>query len=66
MTALGRAASRLNLSMIKLLLEAGADPKALDDDHRTARERLPEREMTSAQIWDAAAGLLAGEEKPHG
>jgi hypothetical protein len=34
---------RLDLPMIELLLQAGADPEALDADHLTARDRLPSR-----------------------
>ena len=34
MTALGRAASDLNLPMIELLLKAGADPDAEDSDYK--------------------------------
>jgi ankyrin repeat protein len=58
MTALGRAVSQLNIPMIVLLLDAGADPEALDADRRTARERLPPRETVDPQAWDAAVGLL--------
>ncbi|HEY0094092.1 MAG TPA: ankyrin repeat domain-containing protein, partial [Archangium sp.] len=37
MSALGRAAHRLDVPMIELLLQAGADPEARDLDRRTAR-----------------------------
>jgi ankyrin repeat protein len=57
MTALGRAASRLNIPMIELLLDGGADPRALDADRRTAREHLPARER-DPPAWDRAAALL--------
>jgi ankyrin repeat protein len=60
MTALGRAASRLDIPMLELLLEAGADPVALDADRRTAQERLPPREPANQEAWDSAAALLAG------
>jgi ankyrin repeat protein len=58
MTALGRAASHLNIPMINLLLDGGADPIALDADRRTARERLPQREDADPQDWDRAVALL--------
>ena len=57
MTALGRAASRLNIPMIKLLLDFGADPEALDAEGHTARQHLPARDM-DPQMWDAAMELL--------
>lgn len=59
MTALGRAASRLNLSMMKLLINAGADPETLDGNLQTAQEQLPPRE-TNPEMWDAAITLLPG------
>ncbi len=58
MTALGRAASQLNVAMLKLLLQAGADPKALDADRLTAFERLPPRSFAKPEAWDTAAALL--------
>lgn len=63
MTALGLAASRLDLPMLELLLKAGADPE-VERDWRTARQCLPPREPHNAQDWDAAAALLAG--RPRG
>jgi len=63
MTALGLAASRLDLAMLELLLRAGADPEALDLDRRTAREHLPLREAGNQEVWDAAAALLAWREQ---
>jgi len=60
MTALGIAASRLELPMLELLLRAGADPDAQDLDRRTARELLPHREPHNERAWDAAAALLVG------
>ncbi len=59
MSALGRAANRLDLSMLELLLQAGADPEALDADRRVARERLPPRSLENSKAWDAAAALLS-------
>ncbi|WP_257459758.1 ankyrin repeat domain-containing protein [Archangium lipolyticum] len=64
MTALGRAASRLDIPMIELLLGAGADPEVLDTDRQTAREHLPPRGPDNQEAWDAAAALLAG--RSHG
>lgn len=58
MTALGRAASLLDVPMIQLLLRAGANPDAIDDDYRTARERMPPRDPDNAWTWDATEQLL--------
>lgn len=58
MTALGRASFQLNLPMVELLLAAGARIDAVDADHRTARERLPPRDTSNQQVWDAIAALL--------
>ncbi len=57
-TALGRAASRIDVTMLKLLLAAGADPAALDADHLTARQRLSRTTGTDPAAWAAAAALL--------
>ena len=59
-TALGHAADRLDLPMIKLLLDAGADPRAPDEDGRPAHYRLPPRAESDSQTWDAAFELLGG------
>lgn len=59
-TALGHAARRLDLPMIKLLLDAGADPRAPDEDGRPAHYRLPPRDESDSQTWDAAFELLGG------
>jgi uncharacterized protein len=59
MTALGHAASQLNIAMLKLLIQAGADPGARDADRRTALERLPPRNPADPGAWDIAAVLLA-------
>ena len=64
MSALGRAAHQLDVTMLTLLLQAGADPEAIDADKRTARERLPPREAKNQEAWDAAAKLLAGRSAP--
>jgi uncharacterized protein len=58
-TPLGRAVSNFCLPMIELLLEAGADPEALDGDRQTAREYLPPREKSDPEMWDKALELLA-------
>jgi ankyrin repeat protein len=57
-TALGIAASRFDLPMIELLLEAGADPMAQDDMGRTARDHLPPRTKHDPQEWDRAMEML--------
>ena len=59
-TALGLAASRLDIPMMRLLLDAGADPEAPDEDDRHARDRLPPRAESDSQTWDAAFELLGG------
>ena len=59
-TALGHAARRLDLPMIKLLLDAGADPRAPDEDGLPAHYRLPPRAESDSQTWDAAFELLGG------
>jgi ankyrin repeat protein len=59
-TALGIAAHSLNVPMIELLLEAGADPAATDDLDRTARDHLPPRESYDPHTWDQVMELLGG------
>ncbi|ATB44057.1 hypothetical protein CYFUS_009538 [Cystobacter fuscus] len=59
-TALGLAASRLDIPMMRRLLDAGADPEAPDEDDRPARDRLPPRDASDSQIWDVAFELLRG------
>ncbi|WP_043435638.1 ankyrin repeat domain-containing protein [Cystobacter fuscus] len=59
-TALGIAISRLDLPMMRLLLDAGADPEATDDDRQPTRDRLPPRDESDSQAWDAAFELLGG------
>lgn len=59
MNALGQAAKQLDLRMIQLLLEAGADPTFKDVDKLTADQRLPPRnEVKNDAIWLAAEILL--------
>jgi ankyrin repeat protein len=58
-TALGVAASLLNIPMIRLLLDGGADPEAPDEDFKTARERFPPRDKSDPEVWDTALELLA-------
>jgi ankyrin repeat protein len=58
-TPLGLAAANLNLPMIELLIEAGADPELLDGDGDTARDHMPPREKSDPEVWDAALELLA-------
>lgn len=57
-TPLTMAAKKLDVEMIELLLNGGADLEALDEDNRAARERLPRREDSDPQAWDRAIELL--------
>jgi len=57
-TPLTMAAKKLDLKMIELLLKAGADPQALDEDRRTALERVPLREESDTEMWDRVADIL--------
>ena len=58
-SALGHAVAHLNAPMVTLLLDAGADPQALDIDYQNARRHLPQRNAENAQLWDEVAALLA-------
>jgi uncharacterized protein len=59
MTALGLSAKRLDLRMIELLLQAGADPEAIDADKLTAYQRLPsQNEANDDVVWVTAAARL--------
>ena len=62
LTALGMAASTLQVPMLKLLLSAGADPDTVDSDGLTAREHLPPRETCETQTWDRAMEILSSPE----
>jgi uncharacterized protein len=57
--ALGHAAARLDIEMIRLLLAWGASITMWDIDRRTARERLPKRTEENAEKWDLALELLS-------
>jgi ankyrin repeat protein len=57
--ALGHAAYRLDLEMIRLLLAWGASLTAWDVDRCTAQERLPDRTEENAETWDLAFKLLS-------
>jgi ankyrin repeat protein len=59
-TALGIAIWQLDIPMMKLLLDAGADPEAPDDSREPTRERLPPRDESNSQRWDTAFELLSG------
>lgn len=59
MNALGHAANRLDIEMIKLLVAWDASLTNRDVDRRTARERLPERTEENAAKWDMAFDLLS-------
>src|SRR5262249_14172134 len=50
MNALGRAAWMLNIPMIRLLLEAGADPTQRDSDDQASTECLPQRDDLNHQL----------------
>jgi ankyrin repeat protein len=63
-TALQMAARRLNLPIIRLLLQAGADTEAVDEDSRPARRRLPQRVENNAETWDEAYELLSSRRSP--
>jgi hypothetical protein len=58
-TALGIAANRLDIEMIRLLLAWGASITAHDVDYYTARERLPPRTEENAEKWDLALKMLS-------
>jgi hypothetical protein len=58
--ALGHAARRLDLPMIKLLLAAGADPRAPDEDDRPAHYGMPPRDESDLPTWDTVFELLGG------
>jgi uncharacterized protein len=58
MTALGLACRNLSLPMVQLLLEAGADPDAIDESLRTPYERLPPRSRDNAPLWNAISEAL--------
>ena len=58
MSALDHAVQNLDIPMITLLLDAGADPKAKDADNQLAQAYLPERDISNIQKWEEAAALL--------
>ena len=58
-TPLGMAARKLSLPMIQLLLDAGADPEAGDEDGEPARWYLPPRAESDSERWDVALAVLA-------
>jgi ankyrin repeat protein len=57
-SALGIAAKRLDVPMIQLLLQAGADPAARDADGLTARDRLPAPSPENQQAHSSVEQLL--------
>jgi ankyrin repeat protein len=57
-TALGLAAEQLDVPMMKMLLDAGADPSAQGEYGLTASHLLPPREQSDPEAWDAAYELL--------
>lgn len=60
-TALILAVRKLDIRMIKLLLDAGADPETSDSDGRTPREHLPPRTTADPDKWNRAMELLCRE-----
>jgi uncharacterized protein len=61
MTALGIAASILDVRTIEMLLQAGANPEALDIDKCTAYQRLPKYDsVEDKNLWSIAENLLRG------
>jgi uncharacterized protein len=59
MTPLAMAASNLSLPILKLLLDAGADPEQQDTDNSVARNYLPPREQSDPEAWDTALEMLS-------
>jgi uncharacterized protein len=59
MTALGHAAARLDIEMIRLLLAWGASIDARDSDRRLARDLLPPRTEENVEKYDLALELLS-------
>ncbi|MFT3764570.1 MAG: ankyrin repeat domain-containing protein [Minicystis sp.] len=57
-TALALAAERLDVPMMKMLLDAGADPRAQGEYGLTADQRLPPREQSDPEVWAAAFEML--------
>lgn len=58
-SALGIAAKRLDVQMIRLLLQAGADPAARDADGLTAHDRLPAPSLEDQRAHNDAERLLS-------
>jgi hypothetical protein len=58
LTALGIAAKNLDIPMIRLLLEAGADRESRDEDAKLPLERLPAMSPANEAAWRAARALL--------
>jgi ankyrin repeat protein len=58
-TPLGQAAARLDLPMLRALLDAGANPLALDLDRRMAIQRLPAPTTETRSLHEAALTLLS-------
>jgi hypothetical protein len=59
MSALGRAAYELDVPMVKLLLRAGANPRARDIDGRSPLERMRFREKHGGPGWNEIEELLS-------
>ena len=57
-SALGMAVHRLNVDMVKLLLEAGADTNLMDYNFDTIRECLPPIDESNKIAWHKISKLL--------
>jgi len=58
MNALNLAVANLDIPMIAVLLDAGADPEILDADNRPPRAYLPQRDERNLAKWKEAISLL--------
>jgi ankyrin repeat protein len=64
--ALRIAIGKLDAPMVKLLLDAGADPHAKTLDWDTPMSALPKRNESNAEKWDAVTALVAArDQKSH-
>jgi uncharacterized protein len=61
--ALFIAIGRLDVAMVNLLLDAGADPQCVTPDGGTPMSAMPIRNESNAKQWDVVAALLAAREK---
>lgn len=59
LTALGIAASQIDVKMIEILIDAGADLDVQDDEYKIAKEHIPKRSNKNRIEWEAAMRLLS-------